>query len=140
MARRLLKSGSRSGLFLALLLMAGCATVPYSGRRQLAFLPEADLVGMSFEAYREVLAFGLGSQIGVLLPYSRAHEYEADRLRAVLMAKAGYDPRSAIDFWSRMLEISGETSFGFLSTHPATKKRIRDMNKFMPEALRFYLL
>jgi len=139
MARRLLKSGSRSGLFLALLLMAGCATVPFSGRRQLAFLPEADLVGMSFEAYREVLAFGLGSQNGVLLPYSRAHEYEADRLGAVLMAKAGYDPRSAIDFWSRMLEISGETSFDFLSTHPATKKRIRDMNKFMPEALRFYL-
>ena len=269
MAGRIIKSAGQSGFLVALLLTSACATVPYSGRRQLSFLPESDLVSMSLDSYREILkesklssdpeataklnrvgrriaaaaedvlrewgqesrlknfnwefnlieddktvnawcmpggkiafytgilpvthdderlavvmghevahalanhgnermsqmllsqlgamtlaealikerettqqlwllAFGLGSQIGVLLPYSRAHEYEADRIGLVLMARAGYDPRAAVDFWSRMLEISGETSFDFLSTHPATKKRVRDMKGFMPEALKFY--
>lgn len=84
------------------------------------------------------MAFGLGGVVGVMLPYSRRHEYEADRIGLVLMAMAGYDPRAAVDFWGRMEELSGDASFDFLSTHPATGKRIRDMNRFMPQALEIY--
>jgi predicted Zn-dependent protease len=85
-----------------------------------------------------LIAFGLDSQIGVLLPCSRAHEYEADRIGLVLMAKTGCHPSAAVDFWSRMLEISDKTLFDILSTHPATKNRARDLKGLMPEALQFY--
>jgi len=54
-----------------------------------------------------MLAYGIGSQVAVLLPYSRQHESEADRIGLVLMAKAGYDPREALQFWQRMAAQSG---------------------------------
>lgn len=83
-------------------------------------------------------AFGLGSQVGLLLPYSRVQEYEADRIGLILTARAGYDPRTAVPFWERMM-AQGESGFlEFLSTHPTTSKRIEEIEEMIPEALKYY--
>ncbi|MDR2443465.1 MAG: M48 family metallopeptidase [Deltaproteobacteria bacterium] len=79
-------------------------------------------------------AFAIGSQYGVLLPYSRAHESEADRIGMSLMAMAGYDPHEAVALWQRMSQLSGRTTPYFLSTHPSDKQRIVNLEKFLPEA------
>ena len=84
-------------------------------------------------------AFGLGSQVGVLLPFSRLHESEADRLGLIFMAMAGYNPREAVAFWSRMRSMSeGGAPPEFLSTHPSHDTRIENLQEAMPEALRYY--
>lgn len=84
-------------------------------------------------------AFGVGAQVGVLLPYSRMHETEADHLGLIFMAMAGYNPKEAIDFWQRMANISkGKKPPEFLSTHPSDETRIENLKKFLPEALRYY--
>ena len=82
--------------------------------------------------------FGLGAQIGVLLPYSRKHEYEADKIGMILMAMAGYNPREAVTFWQRMAQISGGSIPAFLSTHPSDSKRVQQIQSNMAEALRYY--
>ena len=70
-------------------------------------------------------AYGLGTQVGVLLPYSRLQESEADHLGLIFMAMAGYDPRKAVDFWQRMeAKSQGGAPPEFLSTHPAHQTRI----------------
>ena len=85
------------------------------------------------------LAFGVGTQYGVLLPYSRTHETEADRLGLIFMAVAGYDPSTAIGFWQRMAEISGGANVPqFLSTHPSNTTRISNLQSFLPEALQYF--
>ncbi|MFP4662905.1 MAG: M48 family metallopeptidase [Bacteroidales bacterium] len=83
-------------------------------------------------------AYAIGSQVGVLLPYSRKHEYEADKLGLIFMAMAGYNPQEAVNFWERMMENSGAKPPEFLSTHPADDKRIAEMKKNMPEAMKYY--
>jgi predicted Zn-dependent protease len=84
-------------------------------------------------------AFGVGSQVGILLPYSRVQESEADRLGLIFMAMAGYDPREAVDFWKRMTSAKKGTSLPeFLSSHPADKKRIQNIEQLVPEAMRYY--
>lgn len=87
-------------------------------------------------------ALGAGTQVGVLLPYARLQESEADRLGLVFMAKAGYDPRRAVDFWRRMLAASRKRGRGrppeWLSTHPVEERRIRQIQEWLPEALRYY--
>ena len=83
-------------------------------------------------------AFGLGAQYGVMLPYSRAHELEADRLGLIFMAMAGYDPQAAIPFWERMTSMGGQSPPEFLSTHPADATRIQNIRSVMPEALSYY--
>jgi predicted Zn-dependent protease len=84
-------------------------------------------------------AYGIGTQVGVLMPYSRLQESEADRLGLIFMAMAGYDPRTAIDFWKRMaLQKEGASIPEFLSTHPADQTRIRNIEKLIPEAMRYY--
>lgn len=83
--------------------------------------------------------FGLGAQMGVMLPYARKQEYEADQLGLIFMAMAGYDPRVAIPFWKRMAQSSqGGKIPEFLSTHPTDAKRISNMEKILPEALKYY--
>jgi predicted Zn-dependent protease len=84
-------------------------------------------------------AFAIGSQYGVLLPYSRAHESEADRIGMSLMAMAGYDPHAAVDLWRRMARTSGRSQPPFfMSTHPTDQKRISDLEKYLPEAEALY--
>lgn len=84
-------------------------------------------------------AFGLGAQVGVLLPFSRLHESEADRLGLTFMAMAGYDPNKAVEFWQRMADMKGEQAPPeFLSTHPSDATRIDNIKKHLPEALKYY--
>ena len=83
-------------------------------------------------------AYGVGANVGVLLPYSRRHELEADRIGLILMARGGYDPWTAIPFWQRMNNVGGERPPEFLSTHPTPEKRIEDIQKEIPEAMKYY--
>ncbi|MFW6257217.1 MAG: M48 family metallopeptidase [Prolixibacteraceae bacterium] len=84
-------------------------------------------------------AFGMGSQLGVILPYSRKHEKEADELGLYFMAMAGFDPREAPEFWKRMqAQATGPGTPEFLSTHPNPQKRIRYIERIMPEAMEYY--
>jgi predicted Zn-dependent protease len=85
-------------------------------------------------------AYGLGANIGVLLPYNRKQESEADEVGLILMAKAGYDPAAAVGFWQRMVE--GTKGKGkppqFLSTHPTDDRRINDIARLIPRVKEKY--
>ncbi len=84
-------------------------------------------------------AYGIGSQLAYVLPYSRLQEYEADKLGLVFMAMAGYQPSEAIGFWKRMMAKSGSSHPPeFLSTHPSDTARIRQIEAFIPEAMTYY--
>ncbi len=84
-------------------------------------------------------AFGLGATLGAVLPFGRSQESEADRIGLIYMAKAGYNPREALAFWQRMDSASGgQQPPQFLSTHPTHETRIRDLEKWMPEAELIY--
>jgi predicted Zn-dependent protease len=87
-----------------------------------------------------MLGYNLGTQYGVLLPYNRKQEYEADRIGLILMAKAGYDPAQGIDFWRRFAYAKGDKMAlpGFLSSHPSDADRIRAMEASLMEAKRYY--
>jgi predicted Zn-dependent protease len=83
--------------------------------------------------------YGAGSTVFGILPYSRLHESEADQLGLIFMAMAGYDPREAPEFWSRMAAASGGGQPPkFLSTHPPHGERIENLNSRMPEAMQYY--
>jgi predicted Zn-dependent protease len=84
--------------------------------------------------------YGLGAKLGVLLPYSRVQESEADRIGLILMAKAGYNPESAIKFWERFATAKKDKAQlpQFLSTHPSDATRIQSMRTFLPEARQYY--
>ncbi len=83
--------------------------------------------------------FGVGAQYGVLLPYSRTQESEADRLGLVFMAMAGYDPNEAVGFWKRMAEKKdGKAPPEFMSTHPSDETRINKIKEAIPEAMKHY--
>ncbi len=83
-------------------------------------------------------AYGLGTNVGILLPYSRNQELEADHIGLILMAKAGCDPRIAIPFWQRMNNLAVTMPPEFLSTHPAPEKKIEDIRSETPEAMKYY--
>jgi predicted Zn-dependent protease len=84
-------------------------------------------------------AYGAGSQLGVLLPFSRKHELEADRFGMIWSAMAGYNPQEAIPLWERMEKAgSGQKPPEFMSTHPSEQRRIVQLQKYMPEALSYY--
>ncbi len=84
-------------------------------------------------------AFGLGAQVGVLLPFSRLHESEADHLGLIFMALAGYDPNQAVKFWQRMAKMKGgQAPPEFLSTHPSDDTRINKIKNHLPEAMKYY--
>jgi predicted Zn-dependent protease len=82
--------------------------------------------------------YGVGSQVGAILPYSRLHESEADRIGLKYMARAGYDPEAAVGFWQRFAAYSQQQGSGgtpaFLRTHPTDEKRIQQLKTWMPEA------
>jgi predicted Zn-dependent protease len=84
-------------------------------------------------------SYGIGTQVGVLLPYSRLHENEADHLGLVFMAMAGYNPEEAISFWQRMAaQKTGAKPLEFLSTHPADQTRIQNLKDLLPDAMKYY--
>jgi predicted Zn-dependent protease len=83
--------------------------------------------------------YGMGAQVGILLPYSRLQESEADHLGLIFMAMAGYDPNKAVEFWQRMSQTkTGQAPPEFLSTHPADENRIRKIKGLLPEAMQYY--
>jgi predicted Zn-dependent protease len=82
--------------------------------------------------------YGIGSQYGVILPYSRDHELEADKLGLIFMALAGFNPQSAVVFWERMSAGSGSKPPEFMSTHPSDATRIRKIKEVMPEVMKYY--
>jgi predicted Zn-dependent protease len=84
-------------------------------------------------------AFGAGAQVGVLLPFSRKHELEADRFGLIWAAMGGYNPREAIALWERMEKAGGgQRPPEILSTHPSEGRRIEQLNQYMDEALKYY--
>ena len=83
-------------------------------------------------------AYGIGSTIGAVLPWSRQQETEADQFGLIFAAMAGYDPQEAISFWQRMSEAGGPKPPEFLSTHPSDATRLRKLKQFMPEAMKYY--
>lgn len=84
-------------------------------------------------------AYAVGTTVGAILPYSRLHETEADKMGMIFMAMAGYDPNEAVKFWERMAAQSrGAKPPEFLSTHPADGKRIAALKSFLPEAMKYY--
>ncbi|OPX24262.1 MAG: peptidase M48 [Candidatus Cloacimonas sp. 4484_140] len=109
----------------------------------------AQLGGMALETALEekpdktkqvwMTVFGVGTQFGVMLPFSRMHESEADHLGLIFMAMAGYDPAKAVEFWERMSAMKGgQAPPEFMSTHPADATRISNLKKLLPEALNYY--
>ena len=82
---------------------------------------------------------GAGAAVGVVLPFSRTQESEADRLGLIYMAKAGYDPRASLAFWKRMADAQkGNAPPEFLSDHPTEEKRIQQIEEWLPEAMTHY--
>jgi predicted Zn-dependent protease len=92
----------------------------------------------SFTSQAAMQALGLGAQVGVLLPFSRKHESEADYIGLLFAAQAGYDPREAVRVWERMEAAGGEQPAEFMSTHPSHGTRIEQLTEWMPEALALY--
>jgi len=83
--------------------------------------------------------YGVGTEVGIMLPYSRSHESEADHLGLIFMAMAGYDPHVAPEFWKRMAAgKQGGSPPEFLSTHPSDQTRINDITAWIPEAIKYY--
>lgn len=83
-------------------------------------------------------ALGLGAQVGILLPFGRAQESEADVLGLELMARAGFDPRQAVELWRNMAKAGGDKPPEFLSTHPGTQSRIKKLQSRIPEVMPLY--
>lgn len=82
-------------------------------------------------------AYGVGTELGIMLPFSRSQELEADRYGLIWAAIAGYDPNEAIHFWERMQKSSSQKPPEFLSTHPSDATRIEKIKSFLPEALTY---
>jgi predicted Zn-dependent protease len=94
------------------------------------------LSDMDYDKQRAVMgALGAGAKFGVLMPFGRKHESEADEIGLTYMARAGYDPRESIRFWERMEKTGGAQPPEFLSTHPSHGTRIAQLEALMPKAI-----
>ncbi|MHC4380469.1 MAG: M48 family metallopeptidase [Planctomycetota bacterium] len=85
-----------------------------------------------------MLALGVGANVGVMLPFSRSHESEADEIGLMLAANAGYNPEAAVGLWQRMGALSSGAPPEFLSTHPSSETRIERLQALMPQANKLY--
>lgn len=121
------------------------ATLRHSGQR----ISQQMILGLGLSAadislgssqHRDTLMglLGAGATVGIMLPYGRGHESEADRVGLKYMAKAGYDPREAVRFWQRFSKGTGSGPPEFLSTHPSGGRRIRDLQAEQSVAMRYY--
>ncbi len=90
------------------------------------------------QRYAVMAALGAGAQYGVILPFGREHENEADGMGLMYMARAGYDPRESIGFWERMSQAGGNQPPEFMSTHPSHGTRIERLKEAMPKAIAEY--
>jgi predicted Zn-dependent protease len=106
------------------------------GGMMLVDLLSSDQTGWKHEAL--IKALGLGAQYGILLPYSRTHEAEADTIGLELMARAGFDPRQSVLLWQNMAKAGGAQPVEFLSTHPSHESRIENLQEQMDQALSLY--
>lgn len=113
----------------AMAAMAGSVAVDYSVRNQ-----DDTTRALAQTGYQ------IGAQVGLMLPYSRHHELQADRDGLLLMARAGYDPRAAVTFWEKMSKQGGGKPPEFLSTHPSDGTRIERLKELLPEADRLRAL
>lgn len=99
-------------------------------------------IGLANNKNKDLIKAGveIGTEVGILLPFSREHEYEADNLGFQYMAKAGYDPEEAIGLWERYISASGSESaiWEFFSTHPMSLNRLKQMRSFLPWARKMY--
>jgi len=111
-----------------LLIQAGSAALNVATQKQ-----------SSFKKRIFMNVFGVGTQLGFMLPYSRIHEKEADYLGLIFMTLAGYDPHEATAFWKRMNKDGGPRPPEFLSTHPTPETRIKEIEKAIPQILNQYL-
>jgi predicted Zn-dependent protease len=140
-------TGDEDGLAVVVAHEVAHALANHGGERMSQLLV-AELGGMALSKAVEeepqrtqelwLAAYGIGAQFGFLLPYSRQHESEADRIGLILMAQAGYHPEAAIPFWRRMAAQGGARPPEFLSTHPSPETRIEDIRRYLPEALQYY--
>ncbi len=97
------------------------------------------LSDMDYNKQRAVMgALGAGAQFGILMPFGRQHESEADEIGLMYMARAGYDPQESIRFWKRMDQASRSGPPEFLSTHPSHGTRVQQLEALMPKALEQY--
>lgn len=102
-------------------------------------LSVADIGLSSTEYHDDIMGMlGLGAMVGVVLPFSRANELEADYLGGIFMAKAGYDPRESVNVWERMTVEYGDQPIALFSTHPTNRKRIERLAEEMPTFMRHY--
>ena len=106
------------------------------GGMLLVDLLSSDQTGWQHEAL--INALGLGTQYGILLPYSRTHEAEADTIGLELMARAGFDPRESVLLWQNMAKAGGAQPVEFLSSHPSHESRIENLQAQMEQALSLY--
>src|SRR6266545_1609709 len=154
-----------SGALVAAAIVAACETVPYTGRSQLQFMSPQQETQLGVQAFQQMLVnvgleatmaalssgnpatvqavaslLGAGAKVGLVLPWGRAQESEADHLGLILMAKAGYDPHAARDLWVRMTAASQGSGRPpeFLSTHPSEPTRVRQLEAWMPGAMQYY--
>ena len=102
---------------------------------QLAAVAAGD---MTSEKQQLLGLLGVGAQVGVILPFSRKHESEADEIGLELMARAGFDPRQSVELWKNMQKAGSGSTPEFLSTHPGVDTRIRDLNARMDRAIKIY--
>lgn len=114
----------------AMLMQVGAGAVAYALHEE-----DAATQGLAMVAY------GLGTTLGVALPHSRRQELEADHIGLIYMAKAGYDPGEAVNFWTRFADYNrkqGGATPWFLRTHPLDKERIKQIEQLLPNAYRYY--